>query len=82
MYSNPDAFGVPVGGITVAVGVTVTVGEGVITGTAAVSFTVGDTTAEVAAGVEVTWAEDEYAYTTPLCVTAYSVFPDTAGEVM
>lgn len=52
-------------------------------GTAVVSFTVG-VAASVVAGVAVgvAWAEDEYAYTIPLCVTAYSIFPDIAGEVM
>ncbi len=72
VYSNPGTFGVPAG-------VTVAPGEGVAVGITAVSFTAG-----VAAGVAVgvAWAEDEYAYTIPLCVTAYSILPDTAGEVM
>ncbi len=72
VYSNPGAFGVPAG-------VIVALGEGVAVGTTAVSFTAG-----VAAGVAVgvAWAEDEYAYMIPLCVTAYSIFPDMAGEVM
>ncbi len=74
VYSNPGAFGVPAG-----VTVTVAPGEGVAVGITAVSFTAG-----VASGVAVgvAWVEDEYAYTIPLCVTAYSIFPDIAGEVM
>ncbi len=76
VYSNPEAFGVPAGA-------TVAAGEGVAAGTTAVSFTAGvavGVAADVPAGVA--WAEDEYAYTIPLCVTAYSIFPDIAGEVM
>ncbi len=76
VYSNPEAFGVPAGA-------TVEAGEDVAVGTTAVSFTAG-VAVGVAAGVAVgvAWAEDEYAYTIPLCVTAYSIFPDIAGEVM